>query len=76
MLSMNTIFMNYFASAGMPWITVYSPALAALLNIGLNIQFIPVFGIVGASWASDIAYGVMLMASLLFLKGRRGIRLT
>jgi O-antigen/teichoic acid export membrane protein len=76
MLSMNTIFMNYFASTGMPRITVYSPALAALLNIGLNIQFIPVFGIVGASWASDIAYGVMLMASLLFLKGRRGIGLT
>jgi O-antigen/teichoic acid export membrane protein len=75
-LSMNTIFMNYFASTGMPWITVYSPALAALVNIVLNIQFIPVLGIVGASLASDIAYGVMLMASLHFLKGQRGIRFT
>jgi len=71
MLSMNTIFMNYFASTGMPWITVYSPAFAALLNIGLNIQFLPVFGIVGASLASDIAYGVMLMVSLLFIKKKR-----
>jgi len=71
MLSMNTIFMNYFASTGMPWITVYSPAFAVLLNIGLNIQFLPVFGIVGASLASDIAYGVMLMASLLFLKRKK-----
>jgi O-antigen/teichoic acid export membrane protein len=75
MLSMNTIFMNYFASMGMPWVTVYSPAFAALLNIGLNIQFVPVLGIVGASLASDIAYGAMLMVSLLFLRGRR-IKLT
>jgi O-antigen/teichoic acid export membrane protein len=75
LLSINTIFMNYFASTGMPWITVYSPALAALINIGLNIQFLPVFGIVGASLASDIAYAVMFTASLFFLRGRRRIRL-
>lgn len=76
LLSMNTIFMNFFASTGMPWITVLSPALASLINIGLNIKFLPVFGIVGASLASDIAYGVMLMASLLFVKEDRGIRPT
>ena len=71
MLSVNTIYMNYFASMGMPPITVYSPGAAAVLNVLLNIKLIPSLGIVGASIASTVAYGMMLAISLVYLvRGR------
>ena len=68
MLSINTIYMNYFASVGMPLITIYSPAVAVILNIVLNIRLIPPLGIVGASIASVAAYGVMLLASIAYMR--------
>jgi O-antigen/teichoic acid export membrane protein len=67
-LSINTIFMNYFASIGMPWITVYSPGLAMVANILLNLVLIPKLGIVGASISSIAAYGMMLVISLIFIQ--------
>jgi len=70
-LSINTILMNYFASIGMPLITVYSPCAAAVLNIGLNVKLIPIWGIVGASIASVAAYGMMLVASLIYIAKQR-----
>ena len=39
-------------------------ALAALTNIGANILLIPNFGMMGAAWASVIAYGVYSMVGL------------
>ena len=68
MLSINTIFMNYFASIGMPLVTIYSPGIAALINIILNIKLIPILGIVGASISSTVAYGIMLILSLVYFK--------
>jgi O-antigen/teichoic acid export membrane protein len=68
MLSVNTIYMNYFASTGMPPITIYSPAAAAMLNVGLNFVLIPSHGIVGASLSSVAAYGIMLAASIFYLR--------
>jgi O-antigen/teichoic acid export membrane protein len=68
MLSVNTIFMNYFSSTGMPTVALYSPAVAAILNIFLNIKLLPTLGIIGASISSTIAYGTMLCLSLLFIK--------
>jgi len=73
MLSINTIYMNYFASTGMPLITVYSPAAAAVLNIVLNIELIPEYGIVGASIASTVAYGMMFAISVAYLTSK-GVR--
>lgn len=67
MLSVNVIYMNYFASTGMPLITVYSPAIAAIGNIILNVKMIPAWGIIGASVASTISYGLMLVASVLYI---------
>lgn len=66
-LSVNTVFMNYFAAIGMPNVTVYSPMVAALVNIGLNLILIPRLGIVGASVASTTAYAVMLCFSIRFV---------
>lgn len=67
MLSINTVFMNYFASIGMPLITVYSPGAASLINIILNINLIPELGIIGASISSTISYGVMLILSAVYI---------
>lgn len=69
-LSVNTILMNYFASTGMPPITVYSPAAAAALNVVLNVWLIPDFGLVGAALSSAAAYGLMLALSLGYLAVR------
>jgi O-antigen/teichoic acid export membrane protein len=72
-LSVNTIFMNYFGSIGMPSISVYSPVSAALLNIVLCIWLIPSLGIVGASISSIATYGLMLLLSCLYLLKRRNV---
>jgi O-antigen/teichoic acid export membrane protein len=70
-LSVNTVFMNYFASIGMPSVVVYSPAIATLLNIGMNLKLVPWLGIVGASLSSGVCYGVMLLFSLLYIHRKR-----
>lgn len=67
-LSINTILMNYFASMGMPPITIYSTGIAAFINILLNIKLIPVYGIVGSSIASIFSYSFMLIVSLLYIR--------
>lgn len=67
-LSVNTIFMNYFAGRGMPPVMVISPLLALILNISLNLYFIPVYGIKGAAFTSSVAYFVALIMSLSYLK--------
>jgi len=64
MIALNSLLMNYFASQGMPWVTVYSPGIAALLNIVSNLFLIPRYGIVGASLSSVLAYGCMLVFSV------------
>lgn len=66
-LSINTIFMNYFASVGMPPIAVYSPMIAASFNIILNTKMIPLYGIIGAAISSIFSYALMLCASLIYV---------
>jgi O-antigen/teichoic acid export membrane protein len=68
LLSINTIYMNFFAGKGMPIIVVISPLLALAANFILNIYFIPVLGINGASLTSSIAYMIMLIASIFYLR--------
>ena len=67
MLSINTMFMTYFASIGMPLIVVYSPAVATVLNITLNLKLLAWFGIIGAAMASTVSYGAMLIGSVLYV---------
>jgi len=66
-LSINTIFMNYFISMGMPPIAIFSPVCAFFLNVILNIYLIPNYGIEGAAISSSIAYALMLIFSLVYL---------
>ncbi|MDI6691687.1 MAG: oligosaccharide flippase family protein [Anaerosomatales bacterium] len=69
-LGVNTILMNYFASEGMPLITIWSPALASVANIGLDVTLLPRIGIVGASLASSMAYAMMLAMSIVYIRAR------
>ena len=66
-LSTNTMLMNFFASIGMPRITIYSPFAALAVNILLNWLLIPRLGIVGASLSSVGAYGLMLILSMSYI---------
>lgn len=70
-LAVNTIFMNYFAASGMPWIAVYAPALAAGVNVALNWWLLPQLGIRAASLSSVIAYSLMLLCSIGYLYWNR-----
>lgn len=73
-LSINTILMNFFAARGMPIIAVISPFIALTVNILLNFYFIPYFGINGASMTSSIAYFIMLIVSLIYLRVSINVR--
>ena len=65
--------MNFFASIGMPLITLLSTGFATVLNIILNMRFIPEYGIIGASFSSIISYGLMLIISIIYVYKRKTI---
>jgi O-antigen/teichoic acid export membrane protein len=69
-LAINVVFMNLFAACGMPMIAVYSPLVALLVNVVLNLRLVPLLGFVGASVSSTVAYGLMLALSLLYARYR------
>lgn len=69
LISINVIYMNYLGASGMPPVTVISPGIAALLNVLLNLVLIRKWGIVGASVASSICYGLMLLLSMVYVRG-------
>ena len=66
-LSINSCYMNYFASIGMPLVTVVSPGLAAGVNIVLSLKLIPWLGIIGASLSSVVCYGVMFVTNIVYV---------
>ena len=73
-LGVNTIFMNFLAARGMPIIVVISPLAALVLNVLLNLYFIPRFGIDGAAMTSSIAYSAMLGVTLIYLGVSHNVR--
>jgi O-antigen/teichoic acid export membrane protein len=66
LLSVHTIIMNYLAAAGYPSVSLVSPFTGLFVNVATNLALLPSFGIIGASIASTIAYGVMLAISTLY----------
>ncbi len=69
-LSVNMQLMNYFGGTGMPPVTMVGPGVGLLANVLLNLWWIPRYGIVGAAASSSVAYGLMLVTSLVYLRGR------
>jgi O-antigen/teichoic acid export membrane protein len=76
LLSANTMLMNYFASNGMPLVVIVGPLTGLGVNVVLNIMLLPSIGIVGASVASSVGYGTMLMVSLAYLRRTAHARLS
>jgi O-antigen/teichoic acid export membrane protein len=64
LLAVNSILMAYFSAAGMVRLTIWVPGVALVVNVLVNLVVIPRYGCIGAAWASDLAYGVMLALSL------------
>lgn len=54
------------SARGKPMLNTYSIAFSAVLNIFLNIIFIPIWGISGAAMATIISYMIMFLVTLLF----------
>jgi O-antigen/teichoic acid export membrane protein len=46
----------YYLTSGKPGIHLMITFFTLLLNVGLNLWFIPLWGIAGAAWASSISY--------------------
>jgi O-antigen/teichoic acid export membrane protein len=53
---------SYFAGIGKPWISMGFLIPSLLINVGLNLWLIPLFGILGSAWATNASY---LFATLL-----------
>lgn len=51
---------------GRPMLSTYTNLASVVLNIILNILWIPKFGIAGAAWATSISYTVALLMNLFF----------
>jgi len=62
-----------FAGKGQPWILVAAFLPALLLNILLNLWWIPGYGGVGAAWASNVSYTAGSIALLLWFSVRMHI---
>jgi O-antigen/teichoic acid export membrane protein len=60
-LSLETIFMNDLAGRGLPPIVIAVPGVGLVLNMVLNLAFIPRFGLIAASASSSLAYTIMLV---------------
>jgi O-antigen/teichoic acid export membrane protein len=73
-LGINTIFMNFFAGRGMPIVAVVCPFIALVMNVLLNLYFIPHYGIKGAAMTSSISYLIMLAISLIYLRTSVNVR--
>jgi len=67
-LAINTMLVYYSSSLGVPTYAIVLPAIAAVLNLVLAWELIPLFGLEGAVWASNITYGMMLLGNLFFCR--------
>jgi O-antigen/teichoic acid export membrane protein len=62
-LSIGTIFQNYLGSTGNPGLMIYGPLLAAVFNVVANFYWIHRYGILGAAYASTLAYAITAVVS-------------
>jgi len=68
-MSVCTILMNDLAARGKPMISTYLIGFSAILNIILNILWIPKWGIGGAAWATAVSYSLASVI-IIFIYGR------
>ncbi len=67
-LSINTIFMNYFAAQGLPKVVIYSPAIAlCVLVVSMNL-LIEKNGLAAAGFSFSLSSFTMFIISIIYLK--------
>ncbi len=66
-LSLVKIISSYILSFGKPAVTMRIALAGFVLNLSLNLWWIPKIGILGAALASTAAYGLMLILDLYWL---------
>ncbi|PYT18316.1 MAG: hypothetical protein DMF51_00445 [Acidobacteria bacterium] len=62
----NNIVSSYLASMSFPWFSVLIWIVACALNVGLNLFWIPAYGIMGASLSSLVCYVLVLVAQVVY----------
>lgn len=63
----NIVLSYYFLSGRMPLLVILGQAVAVVINIGVDLAILRDMGISGAGLASSLAYGFMLVVSVLYL---------
>lgn len=58
---------NYFSSCGQPLKTAWIFSIGAIINIGLNIIAVPIYGIIGAAIVSSITYITVVIIIILVI---------
>lgn len=71
--SMERILSNDISGRGKPEINMYTSILSVILNIGLNIIFIPLYGIEGAALATTITYTVNWIIKIIIFNRITGV---
>jgi len=56
---------NDLAARGKPILNAYCNMIAVIVNLGLNLIWIPKFGIEGAAWATSVSYGIAFIGRIL-----------
>jgi O-antigen/teichoic acid export membrane protein len=74
-LTFGSLFNTYIWSKGFPLVCIIMPLIALILNVVLNIWWIPKWGIIGASTATSIAYLGWFFALLFYENHRSGKKL-
>jgi len=74
--SITNIISQWFASKGFPWVYIRLWIPGLLLNIILNLIFIPRYGMIAAASTSLLAYIVNFVLSYKYFKQNTNIRLT
>ncbi|MBI4283421.1 MAG: flippase [Chloroflexi bacterium] len=73
-LGIDQVISSYITGSGRPILATYAIAVATMVNLGLNLVFIPLWGITGAAAASSVSYsvsaGIVVLYSLKISKGR------
>lgn len=67
-LGINTILYQHLAASGLPWFLVGATCSTAIINILLNLELIPRFGIAGAAGASSASYALLLGFTFWYLR--------
>jgi O-antigen/teichoic acid export membrane protein len=69
-LSLATILNNDLAARGLPPIVIIAPAIALLVNVVVNVLVLNSLGLVAASIASSLAYGIMALVLTVYFVRR------